>query len=193
MSYAPRIESGPGGIRAEHALFADPADAHPAISTTEFREALARAATAVTVIATDGPNGVAGLTCSAVCSVCDTPPTILFCVNRKSAANSVIKANGVMSVNWLSAKQMDVSQLFSGAGQVPMKERFSSHRWGSFQTGTPYSLDALVALECRISAAMEIGTHSVFLARVLTARQADPADPLMYCRRAYATTRPAEL
>src|SRR3546814_20713364 len=53
-----------------------------AIDAAAFKAALSNASTPVTVVATDGPFGRAGLTCSAVSSVCDTPPTILLCVNR---------------------------------------------------------------------------------------------------------------
>jgi flavin reductase (NADH)/flavin reductase/chlorophenol-4-monooxygenase component 1 len=194
MSYAHRQEQEPQrDSKAEYALFTDASTAPPGISSTQFREALAQAATAVTVVATDGPNGRAGVTCSAVCAVCDTPPTILFCVNRKSAANSVIKANGVLSVNWLNAGQTAISQLFSGAGHVPMSERFVGDNWQTSFTGAPYCTEALLALHCEISAAMEIGTHSVFLARVVAADHAASADPLVYCRRAYATTRPTHI
>lgn len=175
----------------EHVLASEADDILPAISADEFRGALAYAATAVTVLATGGPSGMAGVTCSAVCSICDTPPTILFCVNRRSAANSVIKANGFVSVNWLTSQQVDVSQLFAGAGHVPMESRFDDERWQMSPHGVPYRMDALLVLDCRIASAAEVGTHSVFLARVLRSMRANGADPLVYCQRAYATTRPA--
>lgn len=165
---------------------------HPgpeAIAPLAFREALSKAVTPVTVVATDGPHGAAGVTCSAVSSVSDTPPTVLVCINRRSAANAVIKANGVLCVNWLRAEQVEVSQLFSGAGGVPMQERFTQHEWTTLETGAPRSADALVALDCRVVEAMEVGTHSVFLARVLAAHHSDYGDPLVYCQRAYFTTR----
>jgi flavin reductase len=161
------------------------------ISALAFRDALARAVTPVTVVATDGPHGNAGVTCSAVASVSDTPPTVLVCINRRSAANAVIKANGVLSVNWLRAEQIGVSQLFAGAGGVPMEERFGHHDWTTLATGAPCSGDALVSLDCRIAESMEVGTHSIFLAQVIAASHADSGAPLVYCQRAYATTQPA--
>ena len=66
-------------------------DCHGPIKSHDFRDALARASTAVTVVATDGLFGKAGLTCSAVCSVCDNPSTILLCINRKSQAAAIIR------------------------------------------------------------------------------------------------------
>src|SRR3546814_20921211 len=55
-----------------------------AIDAAAFKAALSNASTTVTVVATDGPLGRAGLTCSAVSSVCDTPPTLpLFSPRRR--------------------------------------------------------------------------------------------------------------
>ncbi len=42
-----------------------------------FRDAMSCMGAAVNIITTDGPAGRAGFTASAVCSVTDTPPTLL--------------------------------------------------------------------------------------------------------------------
>jgi flavin reductase (NADH)/flavin reductase/chlorophenol-4-monooxygenase component 1 len=124
-----------------------------------------------------------------VCSVCDTPPTLLVCINRKSYANGLIKANGVLSVNWLSAEQSNVSQLFAGAGGLSMEQRFAGARWETLTTGAPCCSEALISLDCQLVDSIEIGTHSVLFARVLATVQADACNPLVYCQRAYATTQ----
>src|SRR5437764_5807195 len=104
-------------------------DGYKTLSSQEFKETLSRATTPVTIVATNGPFGLARLTCSAVCSVCDDPPTVLLCVNRKSFAAEIIKKNGVLSVNWLAASQASVSQTFAGVGAVPMQQRFADGDW----------------------------------------------------------------
>ena len=163
------------------------------IDPTEFRDALSRVATAVTIVTTNGEHGMAGVTCSAVCSVCDTPATVLVCINRRSYANSVIKDNGVLCVNWLGADHADISQLFSGVGAVPMQERFAQAHWSHLATGAPHCQVAMVALDCRVVQRMEVGTHSIFLAEVVKAAYAETGQPLVYCQRSYATTRPIRL
>jgi flavin reductase (NADH)/flavin reductase/chlorophenol-4-monooxygenase component 1 len=170
-----------------------PASMLAEVSAAEFREALAKAITPVTILATDGPSGQAGVTCSAVCSVCDTPPTILVCVNRNSFANGVIKANGVLSVNWLSADQSGLSQLFAGVGGLPMPERFAKSQWGTLASGAPYCKEAMMTLDCRVADAIEVGTHSLIFARVIATTKADERHPLAYYQRAYATAQPATL
>ena len=50
-----------------------------------FRQGMANLGAAVNVITTDGGAGQAGFTASAVCSVTDTPPTLLVCLNRSAS------------------------------------------------------------------------------------------------------------
>ena len=159
------------------------------VSADEFREALSQVASSVSIVTTDGAHGIAGFTCSAVCTVTDEPPTILVCVNRKSAANGVIKANGVLCVSSLGADQVALSQMFAGVGKVPMHERFGGSQWGSLATGSPYCKTSRVALDCRIAEIREVGTHTVFFAEVLSTVNATADEPLIYHRRNYATIR----
>ncbi len=161
-----------------------------AVSALQFREAMSNLATAVSVITTAGPAGVAGVTCSAVCAVSDAPPLVLACLHAKSAVNGVIKANGVLCVNSLGAAQAELSQMFAGVGGVPMAERFTVGVWDALATGAPRCREALVSLDCAVVEAREVGTHSVFVARVLAAVEGAAADPLIYHRRNYATKRP---
>jgi flavin reductase (NADH)/flavin reductase/chlorophenol-4-monooxygenase component 1 len=150
---------------------------------------MSRVACSVSIVCTDGPHGVAGFTCSAVCSVTDEPPTIMVCVNRRSAANAIIKANGVLCVSSLGTDQVDLSELFAGVGRVPMIERFSGPNWGVLATGAPYCTTSRVALDCRIADVREVGTHSVIFAEVLSTEHAGDGEPLIYHSRDYATLR----
>lgn len=160
------------------------------VGADAFRAALGNLATAVSVVATDGPAGRAGLTCSAVCAVSATPPTILACIHQRSAAHAAIKANGVLAVSILGAKQGALSQLFAGVGCVPMAERFAPDAWRVLATGAPCHRDAMSALDAVLIAAHEVGTHTVFIARVIVVADSMVSEPLIHYRRAYATTHP---
>jgi flavin reductase (DIM6/NTAB) family NADH-FMN oxidoreductase RutF len=159
------------------------------VSPTEFREALSKLASTVTVVTTGGPHGFAGVTCSAFCTVSDSPPTILVCISRKSAANEFLKANGVLCVNALCETQIYLSNLFSGVGQVPMAERFADESWRRLQTSSPHCGNAVAAFDCLISDVREIGTHSIFIAEVLATACSADRIPLVYRCRRYAITR----
>ena len=160
-----------------------------AVSTAQFRAAFANFTTTVSIIATDGPAGVAGLTCSAVCAASDDPPLLLACVHGKSAANAVLKANGVMSVNCLRTDQSDLSQAFAGVGRLTTAERFALGAWEVLATGAPCNVNALAAFDCEIVDVRDVGTHSLFIAKVVATSLRDGGEPLVFQRNAYATTR----
>jgi flavin reductase (DIM6/NTAB) family NADH-FMN oxidoreductase RutF len=54
------------------------------VPSTEFRNALSKLATAVSVVTTAGPAGAAGVTCSAICALSDDPAMVLVCVHGKA-------------------------------------------------------------------------------------------------------------
>ena len=159
------------------------------VPAADFRNALSKLAATVSVITTDGPGGIAGVTCSAVCALSDEPAMVLVCIHGRSATNTAIKANRVLCVNSLQAEQTNLSQAFAGIGSVPMQERFMLSDWDTAVTGAPRCKHALVALDCEVTDVRDVGTHSIFVARVLATAETDDGDPLLYQRRTYATTR----
>lgn len=91
--------------------------------TSDFRNAMAQLGSAITIITTDGPAGRFGFTASAVCSVTDSPPTLLVCMNRSSFAHAKFKENGVLCVNVLSGQHQNLSAIFANS-QLRSEERF---------------------------------------------------------------------
>lgn len=81
----------------------------------EFREAMARLASAATIVTTDGVAGRRGMAATAVTSVTDTPPTLLVAVNRSARSYALIRSNGVFAVNVLSARNADFVKDFTSS------------------------------------------------------------------------------
>ncbi|NVJ11136.1 flavin reductase, partial [Myxococcus sp. AM001] len=113
-----------------------------------FRDAMAHVGAAVNIIPTDGPAGRAGFTASAVCSVTDTPPTLLVCLNRSASVGPVFSEHHTLCVNTLAAGQETLSTLFGG--KTAMDERFAAADWQTGATGCPRLEAALVSFDCRI-------------------------------------------
>lgn len=159
----------------------------PPVSVDAFRNGMALMPGAVTVITTDGPQGAAGFTASAVCSVTDSPPTLLVCMNRNSFAHHYFAANQVLCVNVLQGQQQDVSALFASR-EVSMPERFARCAHRTLASGAPALDDALVNLDGRIVATHDVGTHSVFYVELSEVRIPTPEAPpsgLAYFNRSY--------
>lgn len=149
---------------------------------TQFRQAMAHLAAAVNIVTTEGPHGKLGITVTAVCSVTDTPPTVLVCVNQRSAAHDIFKNNGVVAVNVLAGEQSQLAQHFAGATKVPMEERFSWDIWDD-NTDAPTLRDARVALVGRIRDTYSRGTHTVMFVEIDSIRTRGEAEGLIYDSR----------
>lgn len=155
------------------------------IDRTTFRNAMSRLGAPVNVITTDGPAGRHGLTASAVCSVTDTPPTMIVCVNRSAGAHGSLVGNGVLCVNVLTGRHKDLSGTFGGGQGLDIDGRFATASWRVLTTGAPVLTDAAVSLDCRISRTEEIGTHTVFFCEVVDIAIADDPEGLIYFNRSY--------
>lgn len=151
----------------------------------EFREAMARLGAAVNVITTDGPAGRGGFTASAVCSVTDSPPTLLVCMNQGSFQYERFASNGVLCVNVLGAEQEHLSRLFSGQLEAGIDERFAQTPYGSLATGSPAVAGSTVSFDCEIDRVETVGTHGVFLCRVVGISKGAQAAGLLYFNREY--------
>ncbi|MXP42048.1 flavin reductase [Altererythrobacter soli] len=146
---------------------------------------MARLGAAVNLVTTDGTAGRHGMIASAVCSVTDEPPTILVCVNRKSAANGKLKANGSLCLNILTKNHRPVTDQFCDRS-LSIDERFGeADRWTTLATGSPGLRGAAVILDCRIDEISEVGTHSVFFCHVIDVRLGEKEDALIYFDRSY--------
>ena len=157
--------------------------APPCVEGGAFRGAMARVASAVHLVTTDGPGGRAGFTASAVCSVSDAPPTLLVCVNRASSAHAALSANTALCVNTLAADQSGIAAAFGG--RTPMETRFAAGTWTTLATGAPALQGARAAFDCRIVARHPVGTHDVLYCEVIGLAEPGDGPALVYADRAY--------
>lgn len=161
-------------------------DSCPApVEAGDYRAAMARLATAVHLITTDGAGGRAGFTASAVCSVSDAPPTLLVCLNRTSSAYPAFRANESLCVNTLGDGHAAIAGAFGGG--TPMDERFAAAEWGQLATGAPVLAGALVAFDCRIASRTAVGSHEVLFCAVVGLAEPSDAPGLVYANRRFHT------
>ena len=144
----------------------------PDQARTQFREGMSRLGAAVNLIATDGAAGRHGFTASAVCSVTDTPPTLLVCMNRGVRSHDAFLANACLSVSVLAGGHEALSGVFADRG-VEMETRFAAADWLVGETGAPLLASAVVSFDCRIGTVTPIGTHSVLFCDVVSVQLGD--------------------
>ena len=153
------------------------------IEATNFRNAMSLLPTAVNVVTTEGLSGAHGFTASAVCSVTDSPPTLLVCMNTTSRSHGHFVENKILSVNVLGAQHEHISNTF--ASKLCSEQRFQQGTWTKLVTGSPVLVDALVSFDCEIEQVQEVGTHSVFMCRVVAIKQSEQDESLVYFNRSY--------
>jgi len=151
-----------------------------------FIEAMARAATFVSVITTDGEAGRFGVTVSSMTSVSadGAGPSLLVCVHHLSPAATAILRNRAFCANLLSAAQQGTSDLFSGR-QKPQGDRFDVVNWQPGQGGQPMLTDASASFECTLKTALLWETHYILIGEVSAVALTDHHDTLLYGQRGY--------
>jgi flavin reductase (DIM6/NTAB) family NADH-FMN oxidoreductase RutF len=156
-----------------------------------FLQAMAEAATGVTLVTTDGSAGLFGVTVSAFASVSADPPMVLACVHRKSPAASAIAANGGFCVNVLSAAQSFLADVFAGRSERYAPYDFGCADWQRAAGGWRLA-DAVASFDCELDREVAAGTHQVLIGRVLATHRDAQADAssLIYARRAYSIAQP---
>jgi len=155
-----------------------------------FRNAMAHLPAAVCIITTDGAAGRCGITASAVCSVTDSPPTVLVCLNQRSAMHDVFTQNGHLCINVLSGEHQELAMHFSGATKLPMEERFGLDAWRRGVASQPVLDGALVKLQGRIQDAKAVGSHSVLFIELDEIEVSEERDSLIYFNRLFHTVQP---
>jgi flavin reductase (DIM6/NTAB) family NADH-FMN oxidoreductase RutF len=147
-----------------------------AISKDEFRAALSRFPSGVTIVTTKDADGrLHGITVSAFASVSLEPPMILVCVDKLAGSHDALAESGAFVVHILAEEHQEHSNKF--ASPVPDKFNDIEYRYGLREI--PVLENALVALECRLAHAHEGGDHTIFVGEIERAAIND-GKPLVY-------------
>lgn len=153
------------------------------IEATDFRNAMSMLTGAVSVVTTAGSSGRYGFTASAVCSVTDTPPTLLICMNKAASSHVHFVENKILTVNVLGAHHQHISHVFSS--KMSAEERFEHGIWTTLETGSPVLEDALVSFDSQIEQIQEVGTHTIFICGIVAIQQSQYDQGLVYFNRSY--------
>lgn len=156
------------------------------IGTQLFRDTMALFPGAVTIITTGSGDLRRGITATAVCSVTDSPPSLLVCANTRTGTCAEIDRSGRFSVQLLAAHQTDVAMTFAGAGGASGDDKFASGSWTACPAGLPRLMGSLASISCRVTTRSEAGTHKVFIGAIEDVALGD-GDALVYAQSAFRT------
>jgi len=153
-------------------------------TTAGFRALMARFPTGVAIVTTMDEQGHPwGMTCSSVCSVALTPPTLLVCLRSGSPTLRATLWRGGFAVNFLHERARPTAELFASGAP----DRFDLVPWwlGAEACGPHLTEDALATADCRVAGTSEVGDHVVVLGTAVGITDGLPRLPLLYGLRQY--------
>jgi flavin reductase (DIM6/NTAB) family NADH-FMN oxidoreductase RutF len=139
----------------------------------QFRNAMGKFATGVTVITTDIDGKAHGMTANAFMSVSLAPKLVVISIAEKAQMLEKIKASGKFAVNILANDQQELSMIF--AGQIKENKDVNFDELG----GLPVLGGAVVQVACEVANVHVEGDHTLFIGRV-TDIQLEEKEPLLF-------------
>jgi flavin reductase (DIM6/NTAB) family NADH-FMN oxidoreductase RutF len=152
------------------------------VSKEEFRAAMGRFASGVTVVTAKRGDGLpCGMTVSAFSSVSLEPPLVLVCIDKRASVHDSLKEGNHFAVNILAEEQEVISRRFASKDE----DRFGGVGYKDGITGSPLLDGAIAYLECRVAHEYPGGDHTIVVGEVIHTQVTD-GRPLAYFRGGYA-------
>ena len=129
----------------------------------EFRNALGRFATGVTVVTTATADGTPlGLTVSSFNSVSLDPPLVLWSLDRSSSTLEAFETASHFAVNVLGADQVALSNRFASRDE----DKFADLECPAGAGGSPLIPGCVATFQCRTVHRYDGGDHVIFVGEV---------------------------
>ena len=139
----------------------------------QFRSAMGKFATGVTVITTEVEGEIHGMTANAFMSVSLDPKLVVISIGEKAKILKKIKESQIFTVNILAANQQELSMIF--AGQLKEQKEVAFDRLD----GKPVLAGAVAQIACEVSLEHVEGDHTLFIGKVTDIHLED-AEPLIF-------------
>ena len=155
------------------------------LTVSEFRNAMGRFATGVTIVTVDLDGGVHGMTANAFASVSLDPMLVLVCVDHTTRTHAHLHAKKRFGINVLCEGHRAISEYYARPERDhEHAETDAGARFERTRHGTPMLLGSLAYLECRLHSAQDAGDHTIFIAEVedVVVRE---GEPLLFFRGQY--------
>ena len=148
----------------------------------ELREVMRRFPAPVAVVTARVDEERYGFTAGSVVSLSLEPPLVGISISRETALNLLLKESETFAVSLLAADQDGIAQHFSRS--VPPLVLWNGIQLRDVE-GPPQIDGALGWLVCRRDRELEVGTHTFFVAEVLSVEEGRGGSALLYAHRAY--------
>jgi len=154
------------------------------INPDEFRQAMRKWTTGVTIVTAQSRGIKHGMTVSSFTSVSLAPATVSISLEQNTRTHGLIHEAGSFGITFLSSEQQPISERF--AGQIDdWKDRFEGLETWVMETGAPFLFGGLAYLDCRVQSMLPFGSNTLIIGEVVAARMGEEHNPLLYFNRTY--------
>lgn len=164
------------------------------VDSNALRQTMRQWVTGVTIVTSvaDGRRG--GMTVSSFTSVSLEPPTVLVCLNKTTFTHDLVQKSKIFAISLLGVGQEEISNRFAGFDPsiLDHDQRFEGVEVATGATGADLIVGAIGWLDCRVTAAHDTTTHTVFFGEVIYAHAPLDRAPLVYYNRNYQVMTPVE-
>ncbi|GAA1548181.1 flavin reductase family protein [Kribbella lupini] len=164
-------------------------DSSGSIAPADFRTALSRFASGITIMSTLQGGVAHAMTASAFTSVSLDPPLVLVCVDKGVRMHEAVLSRGDWAVSVLAAGDQAVAERFARSGRDLYSQFDGIPTVPGPKTGCPLVAGAPAWLECRTWATYEGGDHTIVVGEVLSLGAADDPSALIYYAGQYRDLR----
>ena len=128
----------------------------------EFRNALARFGTGVTIVTTGSSEGPVGVTANSFSSVSMDPPLVLWSASMNAKRFPLFCDAENIAIHVLAKGQDEICHAFSRS-----KDAFDLVDWHESKRGVPLIDGCLARFECKRYARYDGGDHAIIVSHVL--------------------------
>ena len=139
----------------------------------QFRTAMGKFATGVTVITTEVDGKPHGMTANAFMSVSLDPKLVVISIAEKAQMIEKVKKSKTFAVNMLANDQQELSMIF--AGQIKENRDVSFDELG----GLPVLEGAVAQVACEVVNSHVEGDHTLFIGKVIDIHL-EEKEPLLF-------------
>src|SRR5262249_51780727 len=152
-------------------------------SADRFRAALAEFPAGVTIVTTtDAAGHPRGFTATSFSSLSARPPLVLVSLAATAECFEAFTGDVCFAIAFLDRSHAELASVFATRGA----DKFAGAAFELSPRHPPRLRDALVHLECRLTAAHPGGDHSILVGEVLDAAHRE-GEPLVYHRRGFCS------
>jgi flavin reductase (DIM6/NTAB) family NADH-FMN oxidoreductase RutF len=149
-----------------------------------LRKAMRFWATGVTIVTATHEGIQHGMTVSSFTSVSLNPPQVLISLAQDARTHDLITRSHNFGLTILDVSQQELCDRF--AGRIPDDmDRLNGLETITLVSGVPLLKQGLAHLDCHVVTTVGSGTHTIFIAAVLSAQSGEDGEPLLYFNRAY--------